>query len=466
MNNDNFKRESEGLTLRSFHLCLIATLLIACVAFLYFSHYLTTQVRNLSNAVINYENCLKSSQDLKQSSDHLTKMTWLFVETGAEQYMEDYFVELDSKRREKAIEALTEGAGEYAHLLDEARRYSTQLSMMEYHIMLLAAQGYGIPEEKLRSEVALFNMSDEERALSQSEKLTLARSLAFGEDYNIRKARIDEKIMQFTSAASGATSDEVANANQELQHVMALRRALAAIMAVMLVIFALLTYSQVTSVLQDFSAHIRQDRSFPVKGLRELRVLAKSYNEMLAKRTLREQDLIEKAEKDNLTGLFTREPFENYIEDAIAHGTADPSAFAILDVDHFKEVNDTFGHIKGDEVLRFIAGGLREALRETAIVARLGGDEFAIFFVDFGKNNSHKLPQFVSVFNKGLKEAYPKMPKLSISMGVTFYERGDNYQTLYKKADDALYRMKEAGKGGCRFSNPDELIQRPPYIKR
>lgn len=128
----------------------------------------------------------------------------------------------------------------------------------------------------------------------------------------------------------------------------------------------------------------------------------------------------------------------------------------MLDVDHFKEVNDTFGHTKGDEVLTQIANLLSKSFRGGDIVGRLGGDEFMVFSPSM-KDYVHivqKCDELIKSLTLNITEG-DKTVTVTASIGVAIFPMdADNYHDLYETADKALYYAKEHGRN-CYYIYSD-----------
>jgi diguanylate cyclase (GGDEF)-like protein len=177
-------------------------------------------------------------------------------------------------------------------------------------------------------------------------------------------------------------------------------------------------------------------------------------NEMLKMRLEKIQalqnQLREEAIRDHLTGLYNRrylhEVLRQYLEPARRRFRI--ISFALLDIDHFKEVNDTYGHDIGDEVLVGFSDFLLENTRSDDTVCRFGGEEFLIVFPDTLKA---EVISRIEIWLKMLavRQLSPTVAdvKISFSCGiVSFPEDGDNMDALFKKADDHLYEAKNAGR--------------------
>lgn len=159
---------------------------------------------------------------------------------------------------------------------------------------------------------------------------------------------------------------------------------------------------------------------------------------------------------DGLTSLANRRQFTRHMRNLIELSDRQKSRFALLliDLDHFKVVNDTFGHDAGDALLVAAGERLRAAVGEMSHVARLGGDEFAILLPDVG--STADIDAACGRIVDGVQPAVDfngGQMSLSFSIGIAVYPGdGDSIQTVLKSADVALYDAKRRGRGTWRFS--------------
>lgn len=160
------------------------------------------------------------------------------------------------------------------------------------------------------------------------------------------------------------------------------------------------------------------------------------------------QETKSELEKDSLTGFLNRRSFEEKIEKFLrkpmSYGT-----FFMMDMDNFKSVNDTYGHLAGDELILIFADIIKNCVREQDFVCRVGGDEFAIFFpyLDKEKVIRKRADEIMSCFAKERERL--GYSNCSVSIGImTKYAKSNNmdYEKLYKCADNALYYVKNNGK--------------------
>lgn len=153
---------------------------------------------------------------------------------------------------------------------------------------------------------------------------------------------------------------------------------------------------------------------------------------------------------DALTGAYNRKGIITHIEELLRQNPEAISACVSLDIDNFKEVNDTFGHLYGDAVLSETAKKIQKLCRSDTLIGRLGGDEFVAFFPRL--QSEEVLMHAAERLQSALVNTYTSgshMVKTSVSMGISFYPRhGTTFTELYDKADIAMYHCKRNGKNG------------------
>ena len=156
-----------------------------------------------------------------------------------------------------------------------------------------------------------------------------------------------------------------------------------------------------------------------------------------------------KAERDSLTGLLNRAA----TEDAVTYhlcgcGEQMRCAMLVLDLDDFKAINDTYGHLKGDRLLIEIARILRHNTRKADVVGRFGGDEFVVFLTDTqGDESIIRKVQDLAAEIRGLSETLDIALPVSVSFGVTMTgKENTSFSEMFASADKALYLAKRSGK--------------------
>lgn len=150
---------------------------------------------------------------------------------------------------------------------------------------------------------------------------------------------------------------------------------------------------------------------------------------------------------DSLTGIFNRRAFHNAVEPVLLADTPVAAAMLVIDVDHFKKVNDTFGHHTGDEALIAVSDAIKSCLPAGAVFGRIGGEEFAVF-------TRSATPGLAALQAEQLRAAVTAsefgrqlMPSgLTVSIGVAFNDQSTTYELLYREADACLYEAKNSGR--------------------
>ena len=207
--------------------------------------------------------------------------------------------------------------------------------------------------------------------------------------------------------------------------------------------------------LEDFQQRVEADAAEAIRLSEELEIA----RERAEKALLKEQELKATIEKmalfDPLTGLANRNQFHRRFDEALQFAARDDKSVALLmfDLDKFKQVNDTFGHPTGDELLRLVSDVLRESTRETDTVARFGGDEFAIILTRLDKDERATLvaERVIDCLSKPIT-IDGALIETGTSIGISLFPRdGKDFEDLMRTADLALYRAKKDGRGQYRY---------------
>lgn len=159
-------------------------------------------------------------------------------------------------------------------------------------------------------------------------------------------------------------------------------------------------------------------------------------------------EIMNELQYDSLTGVYNKKTITEYAKKRISEEKEKRIVIAILDVDHFKSVNDTFGHLYGDKVLARVGGRLKEIVGEDGVIGRIGGDEFMIVFN--GLDDDQVLRGMLRAIRTQIKWEFAEdFENLSItcSIGASIFPvNGRDYEDLFKKADCCLYIAKENGR--------------------
>ena len=157
-------------------------------------------------------------------------------------------------------------------------------------------------------------------------------------------------------------------------------------------------------------------------------------------------NLAKSAVNDSLTGLFNKGYFNEYLEREIARAVRKQLTFSLImiDIDHFKLVNDVHGHHRGDYALETLADILRVSKRNADVIARIGGEEFIMFLPDTDISGAYTLAERI----RNSVESFPfeEIGRMTVSLGVTEFINTDDNDSILKRVDSALYKAKERGR--------------------
>jgi len=172
------------------------------------------------------------------------------------------------------------------------------------------------------------------------------------------------------------------------------------------------------------------------------------------------------AVQDALTGTMNRQAFASELDGLLHHAVqyGKPVALFVFDLDHFKTINDHYGHLAGDAALKLVVGVVREKLQSEDLFGRFGGDEFLIGCFSLDRERSFQVGEKIraAVVERAKAQTTPPMPELSISMGIAHATPASGYdmEGLFARADTALYAAKRAGRNKVVLE--DESLPPPP----
>jgi len=156
---------------------------------------------------------------------------------------------------------------------------------------------------------------------------------------------------------------------------------------------------------------------------------------------------------DALTGVYSRMAYDERIQQELARWTRyeTPFSYVILDIDHFKRINDTYGHNAGDKALKLVAQLMTTYVRQSDYVFRIGGEEFVLLLTSTAQDNASQLVEKMRAGIAASSFHFKGEPvTLTLSAGITETRKGDDVESIYERADKALYKAKNSGRD-CQF---------------
>lgn len=175
----------------------------------------------------------------------------------------------------------------------------------------------------------------------------------------------------------------------------------------------------------------------------------------------RERELMSRAQCDSLTGVYNRGTSEELISSRMQSlGQDECALFSIIDIDNFKQVNDTFGHQMGDEAIKLVAESLQGICREEDVVGRFGGDEFVMLLIGTELPDERKVKERFAKCKEQIckkSQEFGIDPPVTVSVGaICIAASDDTYHNIFRAADHLLYEVKREGKDGFRYARFNE----------
>ena len=210
----------------------------------------------------------------------------------------------------------------------------------------------------------------------------------------------------------------------------------------LILMFLAPTYMKTSKAFQKFWPYSFTEKELEGSGD------TKELMESIGNFTVRQMSLMTELRKDPLTGLYNRRSFEESLEKEIlqTEETGEKAYIAIFDIDHFKNVNDTYGHSNGDVVIKALCKMLKEKSKDYGLAFRYGGEEFVILFSNI------ELPKVINVVEDVRTEfrcyyfQFMNNSGITCSCGVAEYSKGESAKAWFNRADNSLYQAKEAGR--------------------
>lgn len=201
----------------------------------------------------------------------------------------------------------------------------------------------------------------------------------------------------------------------------------------------------------DFWALLEASHQFSLNLLMTMTRRIRGNNSLILESRELQKKYKRHATVDNLTGLYNRRWFDGMFQRVASRCEREhkPLCVLMLDVDHFKRFNDTYGHQAGDFVLFVLGIVLKARFRPTDLIARYGGEEFVVLMPNTNKENAKTAAERVRIAIAETALEMPdgtQLPSITISMGIGEYSYGEDIKALLGRADEALYRAKAAGR--------------------
>lgn len=420
------KKKDTGIALLSSSLVIVTVIIFCLIILISFS--INDRFKALKTSLNRFIVCEQTSEKIKAGANDLTELARLFIVNQDERFALAYLEEIENTNSQKnALENLQAVCSDKDLALQRLRIAITQaesITQMELYAMRLGYEFMGksgILKDEIPQRLREIALKESDKNLSKEEMQAVAIKNIFGNGFLIYKLRINENCNITVNAISEDIKKELDENTEKLGQSLDRLRIL---------ILALLIVNILSTI-----------------GLRDFKKVTQSYNEMYERGERKRRKLLKNAEYDALTDILNRRAYEQ-----ICKNSAEQKgriALLLIDMDNFKQINDTYGHSGGDTALKTVASILKDTFRDGDYVARIGGDEFAVILADFKPEGYRVISEKINYINERLSKING-ISGASISVGMAYSATGYS-EELYKQADKALYAVKEAGKGNCRI---------------
>jgi len=461
-----------NINIKSFFVLVGYLLLGALILLIYYTLELSQRSNDLREVEFNRHLMIQKADELRQSSDDLTRFCRTYVVSADTNYRDKYFKVLDirngkiarPKNYEHIYWDLLEPIRKNRHPDEKKTSIHGEMSLLPYtkyeFQKLKEAENNSnnlvyMEIEAFNAMDGLFKDKDGEYTIKGEKNQSLAIALLHSTPYHEAKEKIMLPIDEFLSSLTERTKKEVKFLNREIKLLFEKIFILFALGALTL---ASTFFIIVKKVLQPIDALTKAILSFKhgngdIEKMEhyddEIGIMADQFFMMKNKLDDDYKEIKKLALTDPLTQIRNRRSFfemaKHYLK--LAHREDELFSLIMFDIDFFKKINDTYGHLVGDEILKFLARGIKENLRESDIFARIGGEEFIILLPKTNIEEALGVAQSIRAFveNHPYKDDAKSIP-ITISLGVSQFENEKLISELMHRVDTALYSAKEKGR--------------------
>ena len=413
------------------------------------------------------------ANELRQSSDDLTRMARTYVVTG-DAIFEQFYYEIFAIRNGEAPRPIKYTPTYWYTSLTPDRTSSINLGkpvplqtlMHEMGFLekefLLLHKSQNRSDKLARLEIkafaamkGLYDDGSGNFTIKGRPDRALAIDILFSSQYNEEKIMIMKPIQKFLEAVEARMISELNTLQAKQEEYLWYVIILMIISTIMAIIIAVYVRNKIVLPIfsLDHDAHTIAGGNYQVRckinAENEIGSLSQSLNEMADHIELDIKKLEKLATTDELVGITNRRSFMKYLDLEIerSHRYGEPLSLLMLDVDYFKEFNDSYGHIIGDEVLKLICKVSQTALRENDLMGRIGGEEFAFLLPTTNIDSAILVAERIrtTVENSFLMIDSEKR-QVTVCIGATELVKEDDISSFLDRADRAMYKSKENGR--------------------
>lgn len=393
---------------------------------------------------------LDAAINFRDATNYLTDLSRECAVTGDVQWAVKYFEEKNiAKSREASVEMIgTDNTLEIEeNLLSDAMEKSEGLVEYEIHSLKLIAEAKGVDSKEISDELYSYKLPENEETLSAEEKQNRAIELLFSSDYESLKERVNWDVENTTILIEEESGAEFRENEDDL--IVGLNTAslfifLLFILLVMIFIFNVLL---VVRPSDKFIMALDNKEKLPEIGSYEFRKFARRYNNIYRSDKKNRELLREQDEIDELTGTLKVGTLDLVRHNLSQHD--EPLGIMLVDIDNFRAIKESNGYDVADKVVKKVANQFLSLFKSSDYIIRISQDEFELFLPRMLKSDEQMLVDRINKINETLKNTSDDIPSVSVSVGVSFADKGYS-KDVERKADMALNYVKENGRGYCK----------------
>ena len=435
-----------GIRISTVYKALIVAAALISIALLYAAFQTHARFDSTYQAMEKHIIWHQDAEQFEEGFDYLSDESRLFLVTGDPAHVKNYVEEKEATRRRESVlkdapSFMTQE--ESLHYLNVALKLSNELVQVEGYAIRLMISGMGYDPASFPRQISEVELTAEDAALDMDAQRSAAMDMLFSSAYTDKINAIHENVRLSIDALAEETKGDMLNNARILDSL--LRRETILIMVLLALILATVLITSLL-IIRPLYRNIRlldQREEMLVTGAYEMKHLAQVYNDILAENNERNEKLSYSATHDALTGLNNRTAYEKAYK-ALRNNNV---CVLVIDIDGFKQFNDTYGHHMGDLVLKRVARVISSVFRSEDHISRIGGDEFCVIMRNADSRLTDLVRAKVNRMNHVLSVPEDGTPAITLSVGIAFCDRKNPTDDIFKDADAALYRVKNNGKG-------------------
>ena len=440
--------KNAGIRLNQLNVLMICLGLLLAVLMAVSMYQTTNSVKEVGTVTNDYLSNQQTGGMLRDFTRALADQAMAFVQSTDPGYTKVY--EAKMKAMEEQLEQFSPESSQSEAATRELRkavalfreRQADELRAIRLAADSMNRSAYG----KISLLPQKTELSAEEKALSPEEKKAAALSILTAEEYTAKEERIIAAIerSQRLSSMEGKTQAERTLAR--VKNIVGNQSILILLLLVMALIALLLNRALIISPISRSVENLDRREPIEERGCYEMRHLASVYNEVLKENQEKTDVLTYTASHDALTGVYNRAAFDRLYRES---ETEPHIGLIVVDVDHFKQYNDEFGHDVGDKVLCKAAEAMKRNFFFKDHICRIGGDEFCVIMPGTDQAHGEMMMEKIRQINRELAECRDDLPPVTISAGLAFHDRPNPTGSLFKDADSTLMNLKKTRADCC-----------------